>query len=288
MIYILQQLHTMIPIFRLKTLKSARAHILKQTSDQDQFLSEPCMENADRSSLIGTIMTYTSYGRIFCTMLGLFLTIMTPSGSRAEEPAMDKQTIEVVTRIKNIEATLRTFEAQFHQIQKSRMFEDIVESQGVIYYSADGRLRFSVLRPSPLTVLMEGEWITVHDPESNRTQRHHVGPRKNLLKTFFGVGETLDQLNKRFDVRATANAPLPGYTLTMAPKKSLLARKVQQITALVDDRTWLPQQVVIQQSEDEWSRMDLDFISVNKSLPAGAFVLDAEKEPITETGGCNN
>jgi outer membrane lipoprotein-sorting protein len=272
----------MIPIFHLKTLKSAKAHILKQTSDHDKFLSEPCMVNADRSSLIGTIMTYTIYGRIFCTLLGLLLTMMTPLASKAEEPAMDKQTLEVVTRIKNIEATLRTFEARFHQIQKSRMFEDIVESQGVIYYNADGRLRFSVLRPSPFTVLMEGEWITVHDPESNHTQRHHMGPRRNLLKAFFGVGETLDQLNKRFDVRATANAPLPGYTLTMAPKKSLLARKVQQITALVDDRTWLPLQVVIQQSEAEWSRMDLDFISVNKSLPAGAFVLDVEKEPITE------
>jgi outer membrane lipoprotein-sorting protein len=206
---------------------------------------------------------------------------MTPLVSKAEEPAMDAQTLKVMAQIKNTEATLRTFKAQFHQIQKSRMFEDVVESQGVIYYSADGRLRFSVLRPSPLTVLMEGEWITIHDPESGRTQRHHVGPRKNMLKTFFGVGEPLEQLNKRFDVRATANAPLPGYTLTMAPKKSLLARKVQQITALVDDRTWLPQQVVIQQSESEWSRMDLDFISVNKSLPAGVFALDLEKEPVT-------
>lgn len=227
-------------------------------------------------------MKYTPSGRIFYVVVGLLLMAMMPLVSRAEEPAMDKQTLEVVTRIKHIEATLRTFEAEFHQIQKSRMFEDIVESQGVIFYSADGRLRFSVLHPSPLTVLMEGEWITIHDPESGRTQRHHVGPRKNMLKTFFGVGEPLEQLNKRFDVRATANAPLPGYTLTMSPKKSLLARKVQQITALVDDRTWLPQQVVIQQSEAEWSRMDLDFISVNKPLPAGAFVLDAAEEPIKE------
>lgn len=232
-------------------------------------------------------MAYTHSGRIYCnvlgcTLLGLLLMIMTPLVSKAEEPAMDKQTIEVVTRIKNIEARLRTFEAKFHQIQKSRMFEDIVESQGIIYYSADGRLRFSVLRPAPLTVLMEGEWITIHDPESGRTQRHHVGPRKNMLKRFFGVGEPLEQFNKRFDVRAAANAPLPGYTLTMSPKKSLLARKVQQITAIVDDRTWLPRQVVIQQSEAEWSRMDLDFISVNKSLPADAFVLGVEKEPITE------
>jgi outer membrane lipoprotein-sorting protein len=192
-----------------------------------------------------------------------------PAGERPQ--GLDSETLRIIEQIKRREASLRNFSARFEQIQKTRLFAEVVRSEGTIFYDAQGKLHFQVTSPAPLSILFDGEWVVVHDPEQGRTQRRHVGKRQNLLKSYFGLGQPVEDLVRRFDVKAAANAPLPGVTLRMIPRQDRLAKHVQLISAEVDDNSWLPRQIYFQRSETEWSRIHLKFTSIDQTLPADAF-----------------
>ena len=191
----------------------------------------------------------------------------------------DSETLRIIERIRARESSLRTFSARFEQIQKSRLFEQVVHSEGIIYYDSQGKMLFRVTSPAPLSILFDGGSIVIHDPEQGRTQRRHVGNRGSLLKDYFGLGQPVDDLLRRFDIKAADNAPLPGVTLRMTPRADRLTRHVQLISADVDDKTWLPRQVYIQRSETEWSRIHLEFTSIDQPLPPEAFEVPEASAP---------
>jgi outer membrane lipoprotein-sorting protein len=194
-----------------------------------------------------------------------------PAPAAATPDAPDAETLRIIEQIQAREASLRTFSARFEQIQKSRLFADVVHSEGIIYYDAAGKLLFQVTSPAPLSILFDGEWVVIHDPEQGRTQRRHVGSRQNLLRSYFGMGQHLADLLRRFEIKATGNSPLPGVTLRMIPRPDRISRHVQLISADVDDKSWLPRQIYIQRSETEWSRLHLEFTSIDHPLPENAF-----------------
>ena len=206
----------------------------------------------------------------------------------AGRPPLDEVTLEVVEHIKEREADLKTFEARFDQIQKSKMFQQIVQSHGIIRYDARGKLLFQITDPTPFTVVFDGDWVYIRDPGDtgqNRIKKHRIGQQENILRKYFGVGQPLEDLTRRFDVKATSNKPLPGVTLVMRPKEARLSKRVSMISADVDDGSWLPREIFIEQPQGDWTRMHLEFTTVNQPLPADAFNLagDAmQNSPTTE------
>ncbi len=185
--------------------------------------------------------------------------------------AADPATLRILERIRARETSLRTFSARFEQIQKSQLFEQIVRSEGIIHYDARGKLLFRVTAPAPLWIIFDCGTIMIHDPEQGRTRRRDVGSRQNLLKRYFGLGESLEELLRRFDIQAVENRPLPGVTLRMIPREDRLSKQVRLISADVDDKSWLPREIFIQRSETEWSRIRLEFTRLDQPLPADAF-----------------
>ncbi len=207
----------------------------------------------------------------------LFILLLTAIPVFADGPSpLDDLTLEVISRIKTREESLKTFEARFEQIQKSQLFEQIVQSSGIIRYDAGGRLLFQVQEPAPFAVVFDRDWVYIHDPGQQRIKKHHIGQRENILKQYFGVGQPLEDLTRRFDIKATSNKPLPGVTLVMQPRQDRLAKRISLISAEVNDDTWLPREIFIQQAKGEWTRMHLDFLSVNQPLPPDAFDLGGE------------
>ena len=212
--------------------------------------------------------------RLLPLLLGLLLTAIPVFA--AGPPPLDALTLDVISRIKTREESLKTFEARFEQIQKSQLFEQIVQSSGIIRYDAGGRLLFQVQEPAPYAVVFDRDWVYIHDPGQQRIKKHHIGQRENILKQYFGVGQPLEDLTRRFDIKATSNKPLPGVTLVMQPRQARLAKRISLISAEVNDGTWLPREIFIQQTQGEWTRMHLDFFSVNQPLPPDAFDLGGE------------
>lgn len=212
----------------------------------------------------------------FASLLILPVLICAAPAPAAGPSALDDFTLHVVKGIKAREASLKTFEARFDQIQQSRLFTQIVQSRGIIRYDARGRLLFRITDPAPYAVVFDGDWVYIEDPGQNTIKKHHIGRKENLLKKYFGVGQPLEDLTRRFAVKATSNAPLPGVTLVMRPKEARLAGRVSLISADVDEETWLPKEIFIQQTRDEWTRMHLDFTAVNQPLPPDAFQLKLE------------
>ncbi|MCP4748473.1 MAG: outer membrane lipoprotein carrier protein LolA [Desulfobacteraceae bacterium] len=196
----------------------------------------------------------------------------------ADAPGLDKQTFDVITKIKKVENSLKSFSANFIQLQKSDLLESVVRSQGTIYYEADGKLLIKVTSPSSYSVLFDGEWVLIHDPEQKQTKKHSISGKENILKKYFGFGQPIEDLIQRFEVKATKNMPLPDVTLVMRPKKRAMAKRVRLISAIVDDQRWLPGQIYVQFNQKEWIRLTLNFKAVNQPLPPDTFILDGSSE----------
>ena len=56
------------------------------------------------------------------------------------------------------------------------------------------------------------------------------------------------------------------------------------VSAVVDNTTWLPQEILIQQNKQDWSRLFLTFTSVNKPLAANLFSLDGTGDATPDGG----
>ena len=220
-----------------------------------------------------------------CLALALLFIVPISVALAADTPRLDDFTLEIAAKIKARERTLKTFEARFDQIQKSQLFENIVHSRGIIRYDADGRLLFQVTEPTPYAVVFDRDWVYILDPSQNRIKKRHVGRNGNIIKKFFGVGQPLEDLTRRFDVKATSNAPLPGVTLAMRPREARLAERISLISADVDDKTWLPVEIFIQQAHGDWTRMHLDFTAVNRPLPPDAFDIEGANLKKDKTPG---
>lgn len=193
----------------------------------------------------------------------------------ADESALDDQTREVIARIKERESSLHTFSARFYQIQKSRLFDNVVRSEGSILYDAGGKLLFRIDQPLPLAVVFNQDWVQILDPEKGQIRKRHLGTEQGILRRYFGVGQPLADLMDKFELKAIANAPLPGYTLEMVPKQNRIAKHVKRISAVVDATTWLPREVFIELAQEDWTRIHLQFIDLNQPLPPNAFDLES-------------
>jgi outer membrane lipoprotein-sorting protein len=203
----------------------------------------------------------------------LFLLLVTATGAAfaAEPQPLDDFTLKTIAQLKARESTLQTFEARFDQIQKSSMFEQIVRSRGIIRYDARGKFLFKITDPAPYAVVFDGDYVYIHDPSQSLTKKHRIGHQESILKKYFGIGQPLDDLKRRFGIKASSNAPLPGITLVMKPKETRMAKRIALVSADVNLETWLPSEIYIQQPEGDWTRMQLVFTAVNQPLGPDAF-----------------
>ncbi len=72
----------------------------------------------------------------------------------------------VIDRIEAYLTSLRTLSARFLQVDSEGNV-----TQGQLYMSRPGRLRFEYDAPSPLLIVADGIWLVLHDKELNQVNR---------------------------------------------------------------------------------------------------------------------
>ncbi len=178
----------------------------------------------------------------------------------------------IMTNIKENEKNLKTFTARMVQTKKTRLLRDPLHSEGFIYFDYTGKTLLKITAPSPLIVLLKDNVLFVYYPDLSKVKETYIG--NNVLRKYFGIGQSAEELSKRYVIRLMSETLSDGYHLELIPKHKTIAKHIETIEVTVNPENWLPQRICFKEKEGDWTAIRLEFISVNEPLPAGIFSIN--------------
>lgn len=211
----------------------------------------------------------------FCFALFHYPYPATPSETDIQP---ESELARVMENIKEKEKTLKTFAATFIQTKKSHLLRETLNSEGFIYFDVRGKMLIKVILPSPLTLLLKQNMIIIHYPESARAERKVFGRMDNFLKEYLGIGESVEALKEKYDIRLSSETPSGNYLLTMIPKINTTSRYIEMIDVVVSPKNWLPEQIHFKEKQGDYTSLRLRFTSVNEPLPQGIFSIELPED----------
>ena len=183
----------------------------------------------------------------------------------------------IMANIKEKEKNLKTFTARMVQTKKTRLLRDPLHSEGFICFDYTGKTLLKITEPSPLIVLLKDNMLVLYYPDLSKVKETYIG--NNVLRKYFGIGQSVEELHKRYVIRLMSETPSDGYHLELIPKHKTIAKHIDSIEVTVNPENWLPQRICFKEKAGDWSDIRLEFISVNEPLPAGVFTFNfPEKE----------
>ena len=177
----------------------------------------------------------------------------------------------VINNIKEKEKNLKTFTAKFRQTRKTHLLREPLYSEGMIYFDSSGKLLMKVTSPSPLLILFKKNTLLIYYPEISKAEKRYIGNTENIIKKYFGIGQTGEELKKQYEIKLSTNQESDGYYLNMLPKQSAISKHIERIEVLVNPQTWLPEKILLTEVKGDQSALWLQFDSINQPLPPGIF-----------------
>lgn len=189
-------------------------------------------------------------------------------------PKPDQELNRVIKNIKEKGKNLKTFTAKFRQTRKTHLLREPLYSEGMIYFDSSGKLLMKVTSPSPLLILFKKNTLLIYYPEISKAEKRYIGNTENIIKKYFGIGQTGEALKKEFEIQLSTNQESDGYYLNMLPKKTAISKHIERIEVLVNPKTWLPEKIFLTETKGDQSTLWLQFDSINQPLPPGIFSID--------------
>jgi outer membrane lipoprotein-sorting protein len=193
-----------------------------------------------------------------------------------------QSTSELVRAIKNIkekEKTLKTFIATFQQIKKSQLLRETLKSEGLIYFDISGKILIKVIHPSLLTLLLKDNMQVIYYPDLAKAEKKTLGiSTENIFRKYFGIGQSIEAMQKQFEISLGNKISSGGYHLNMIPKNAVTARHVDMIEVVVNKENGLPEQIYIKEKQGDHTAIKLDYKSINEPLPPTIFSIELPKE----------
>ena len=180
----------------------------------------------------------------------------------------------VIRNIKEKEKTIKTFTAKFVQTKKTYLLREPLHSEGLIYFDCTGKMLLEVTSPSPLKLLFKNNLIVIYDPDLSKAKERRLGKRGNILKKYFGVGQSVKELKKRYEIQLISKTHSGGYQLRLIPKIKAIARHIDTIEVVVNPKDWLPERIHFKEVKGDHTSLWLQFASINEPLPRGIFTIN--------------
>ncbi len=174
--------------------------------------------------------------------------------------------------IQGKEKSLKTFTARMVQTKKTHLLREPLHSEGFIYFDYTGKMLLKITVPSPLILLLKNNMLVLYYPDLSKVKETYIG--NNVLREYFGIGQSVEELRKRYLIRLVGETPTDCYHLELIPKHKTIAKHIDSIEVTVGRENWLPQRICFKEKAGDWSDIRLEFISINEPLPAGVFTFN--------------
>jgi len=195
-----------------------------------------------------------------------------PVFSSEKDPLYTSKLDWIIKNIQGKEKSLKTFTARMVQTKKTHLLREPLHSEGFIYFDYTGKMLLKITVPSPLIVLLKNNMLVLYYPDLSKVKETYIG--NNVLREYFGIGQSVEELRKRYLIRLVGEPPTDGYHLELIPKHKTIAKHIDSIEVTVSRENWLPQRICFKEKAGDWSDIRLEFISINEPLPAGVFTFN--------------
>jgi outer membrane lipoprotein-sorting protein len=183
----------------------------------------------------------------------------------------------VIKKIKENEGGLKTFIAKFVQTKKTYLLQEPLYSDGLIYFDCTGKMLLRVINPLPSIILLKDNMMLIYYPDLSKTEERYLGGTDNILKRYFSIGQSIEELKKQYAIQLVSKTHSGGYRLKLIPKMKAISRYIDTIEVVVSPKNWLPEQIHLKEVKGDNTSLRLQFISINEPLPPGIFSIDVEK-----------
>jgi len=209
-----------------------------------------------------------------CLSLFLYPYPVSPSET---EPQSDTELSWVIKNIKENEKSLKTFTAKFSQTKKTSLLREPLHSEGIIYFHSSGKMLLKVISPSPLITLLKDNTLLTYYPDISKTEERYLGGTDTILKKYFGIGQSIEELRKQYAIQLVSKTYSNDYHLKLIPKMKPIKKYVDSIEVIVSPKHWLPNHIHFRETKGDYTSIKLNFISINEPLPQGIFQVDFPK-----------
>ena len=180
----------------------------------------------------------------------------------------------VIQKIKAKEETLQTFTARFVQTKRTYLLQEPLHSEGLIYFDSKGKMLWKVTTPSRLEVLLKDNMLIIHYPDLSESEERRLGRTDRILKKYFGIGQSIEELRKQYEIHLMPIKDSEDYHLKLIPKRKAIAKHIDAIEVVVDSEHWLPERIYFKEVKGDFTSLVLQFTSVNEPLPPDIFAVD--------------
>ncbi len=194
------------------------------------------------------------------------------------DPQSESELNWVIKNIKEKEKSLKTFTAKFVQNKKTELLQEPLHSEGLIYFDCTGKMLLKVTSPSPLVFLLKNNLLLVYDPDLSKAKKRRLGKSDNILKKYFGIGQSVEELKKRYKIQLTSKTHSGTYHLKLIPKMKAIARHIDTIEVAVSPKNWLPERIHFKEVKGDHTSVWLQFTSINEPLPPGIFTINVPED----------
>jgi len=194
------------------------------------------------------------------------------------EPHSETELSWVMENIKEKEKNLKTFTAKFSQTKKTYLLREPLHSEGIIYFDSSGKMLLKVISPSPLITLLKDSMLLTYYPDVSKTEERYLGRTDTILKKYFGIGQSIEELRKQYAIQLVSKTYSKSYHLKLIPKMKPIKRYIDSIEVVVSPKNWLPKHIHFKETKGDYTSLKLNFISINEPLPQGIFQVDFPKD----------
>ena len=212
---------------------------------------------------------------VLCLILFLYPYPVSPSET---EPQLETELSWVIKNIKEKEKNLKTFTAKFSQTKKTKLLREPLHSEGIIYFDSSGKMLLKVISPSPLIALLKDSMLLTYYPDVSKTEERYLGRTDTILKKYFGIGQSIEELRKQYAIRLVSKTHSKSYHLKLIPKMKPIKKYINSIEVEVSPKHWLPNHIQFKETGGDYTSLKLNFISINEPLPQGIFQIDFPKD----------
>ena len=209
--------------------------------------------------------------------LGFTLVTTTALTSKQVKAGAHLTATEVLDHLQAKAKTIKTLKGSFEQRKYSRLLVAPLESEGELFWQPPGRLRWEVVRPAPLTLVVREDKILLLYPDLKKGTLYRGPSGVGFLDQFTGATGNPQAFKRQYEIEVTVVSrgdDRRWIKMDLEPKSAKHARYFNRLEVKIDPETWLPNEIAILEGNDDWTLIYLSNLIENSGFSDDLFSVE--------------
>lgn len=183
---------------------------------------------------------------------------------------------QILNAVREKAKSLKSFTVKFAKLKQTARPVRLLLSEGTVCFEDPGKLLIEITGALPMKLLFMDSLLTLYYPDLSKIEKSYVG--NSMLRKYFGIGEPLEKLKQKYDIRLTSTDFSPdAYRLQFIPKTKYLLKYINFLGIIVNSHSWLPTQIEFRTANGDYTTLGLQFLSINEPVPPAVFTIEIPK-----------